>query len=62
MLKIKDNVDLKELDTLMDKNFLISQIRNCVAIICFTILALTFKHWWITFFSILFFIKYDNNK
>lgn len=27
---------------------------NCVAIICFTVLAVIFGHWWIALFGILF--------
>lgn len=46
----------------MDKNFLIMQIRNSIAIICFTILAIVFKHWWIALFSMLFFIEYKEVK
>ena len=33
---------------------LICIIKNIVTIICFTILAIIFKHWWIIFFSLLF--------
>lgn len=29
-------------------------IRNSISLICFTILAITFKKWWIVFFAILF--------
>ena len=29
-------------------------IENCVSLICFTVLAITFNHWWILFFSLLF--------
>lgn len=34
---------------------LICTIKNIVAIICCTILAIVFNHWWIIFFSILLF-------
>ena len=29
-------------------------IRNSISLICFTILAIIFKHWWIVFFALLF--------
>ena len=29
-------------------------ILNCVSIICFTALAIIFKHWWIVLFAMLF--------
>ena len=29
-------------------------IKNCTAIICFTVLALTFNKWWIVLFALLF--------
>lgn len=29
-------------------------IRNSISLICFTILAIVFRTWWIVFFSILF--------
>ena len=32
-------------------------IKNMVSIICFTILAVMFNHWWIIFFSLLFMVK-----
>ena len=40
-------------------------IKNIVSIICFTILAIMFNHWWIIFFSLLFMVKAeekDDNK
>ena len=40
-------------------------IKNIVTIICFTILAIIFNHWWIIFFSLLFMVKAeekDDNK
>ena len=44
---------------------LICIIKNIVSIICFTILAIMFNHWWIIFFSLLFMVKVekkDDNK
>lgn len=29
-------------------------IKNITSLICFTILAVVFNHWWIVFFSIIF--------
>lgn len=39
-------------------------IKNIVSIICFTILAIIFNHWWIIFFSLLFMVSLEdkNNK
>lgn len=28
--------------------------RNCISLICFTVLAIVFKTWWIVFFAIIF--------
>ena len=38
---------------------LICIIKNIVSIICFTILAIIFNHWWIIFFSLLFMVKVE---
>ena len=40
---------------------LVAAVR-IVAIICFTILAVVFNHWWIVFFSILFYPGFPQNK
>ena len=40
-----------------DYNFrviLLCLLKNVISLICFTILAVVFKHWWIVFFSLLF--------
>lgn len=37
------------------KLLLLATIRNCISIICMTILAIVFHKWWIIFFSIVFF-------
>jgi len=39
-------------------------IKNTITLICFTILAIIFKTWWIVFFSILFtsYIEKINKK
>lgn len=38
-------------------------IMNSVTVICFTILAIYFKHWWIVLFAYLFFFtKYREVK
>lgn len=36
------------------KIYLMAMIKNIVALICFTILAIVFNKWWIIFFAILF--------
>ena len=41
-----------------DYNFrviLLCCLKNIISLICFTILAVVFKHWWIVFFSLLFY-------
>ena len=37
-------------------------IKNIVSIICFTILAIMFNHWWIIFFSLLFMVKVETKE
>lgn len=37
-------------------------IKNIVTIICFTILAIIFNHWWIIFFGSLFMAKAETKK
>ena len=37
-------------------------IKNIVSIICFTILAIIFNHWWIIFFSLLFMVKAEEKN
>ena len=37
-------------------------IRNCVTLICFTTLAVVFRHWWIALFSILFYGTVGKSK
>lgn len=36
------------------KIYLMAMVKNIVALICFTILAIVFNKWWIVFFSLLF--------
>lgn len=36
-------------------------IRNSISLICFTILAIVFKIWWIVFFAILFTSSVDKD-
>lgn len=35
------------------KTFIIVCIKNIIVLICFTVLAIVFKKWWIVLFSIL---------
>ena len=60
----EDNKILK--DTLKYHRFLnlLVVIRNSISLICFTILAIIFKKWWIVFFAILFvsYIGKDKEK
>jgi pilus assembly protein TadC len=42
--------------------YILITIRNITSIICFTILAVVFRQWWIVFFSILFFAYAGKEK
>jgi hypothetical protein len=47
----------------MDKHIYWSwAIKNSVAIICWTVLAVTFNKWWIGLFGILFLSEINNNN
>ena len=35
-------------------------LKNIVAIVCFTILAITFNKWWIILFSLLFITMFES--
>ena len=37
-------------------------LKNVISLICFTILAVVFKHWWIVFFSLLFYSYTEKEK
>lgn len=37
-------------------------IRNSISLICFTILAIVFKHWWIVLFAALFTSNVENRE
>lgn len=37
-------------------------LKNIINLICFTILAVVFKHWWIVFFSLLFYSYTEKEK
>lgn len=41
---------------------MLAVIRNSISLICFTILAIVFKTWWIVLFAILFTSYIDKNK
>ena len=48
-----------------DYNFrviLLCWLKNVISLICFTILAVVFKHWWIVFFSLLFYSYVEKEK
>ena len=40
----------------------LATIRNCVTIICFTILAIIFKQWWIVFGALLFLVTTEKKE
>lgn len=39
-------------------------VKNIITLVCFTILAIQFEHWWIVFFSVFFLttIKTEGNE
>ena len=39
----------------------IAFLRNCISLICFTILAIVFEKWWIVFFALLFCVSFEVN-
>lgn len=39
----------------------LAAVRNSISLICFTILAITFKTWWIVLFAILFTCSVDKD-
>ena len=44
------------------KIYIMIIIKNIVAIICFTILAVVFKKWWIALFSLLFYSIFKSDE
>lgn len=36
--------------------------KNTAMVICFTVLAIVFGHWWIVFFSAFFFTNFKDEK
>lgn len=44
------------------KIYLVAMIKNIVALICFTILAIVFNKWWIVFFSLLFWSSIESES
>lgn len=53
---MKDEVELnKQLN-------LIVAIRNSITLICFTLLAIIFKTWWIVFFALLFWVSVTKDE
>lgn len=47
----------------MDKHIIWSiVIKNCVALICWTALAIIFAKWWIALFAIIFFCSFDSKS
>ena len=39
---------------------ILATIKNCITLICFTILAIVFNKWWIIFFSIIFLTTFES--
>ena len=44
------------------KIYLMAMVKNIVALICFTILAIVFNKWWIVFFSLLFWSSIESKE
>ena len=44
------------------KLLIVMWIKNCIVLICFTILAVVFKEWWIVLISLLFWTFYDSDN
>lgn len=40
----------------------LATIRNCITTICFTILAIIFKHWWIVFGALMFYVTVSKEE
>ena len=55
---------MSEVYTYLEKLNRMIMIRNSISLICFTALAIVFRHWWIVLFSLLFqsYIKTNSNK
>ena len=51
------NKEDKEILDYNKKINILAVIKNCITLICFTILAIVFKKWWIVLFSILFYVS-----
>lgn len=39
-----------------------NMVENVVAIICFALLAVIFRHWWISLFSLIFLLTEDDRR
>lgn len=44
------------------KPYIPIMIINCVTIVCFTILAVIFDHWWIILFALLFLFTIERKE
>jgi len=55
---------MKKLNEIQISKRVVALIMNCTSLICFTILAITFRKWWLIFISILFYqsFKEKNNE
>lgn len=47
---------------LLKKLYTLSVIKNSVALICFTVLAIVFNRWWIVFFSLIFMVVVEHDE
>lgn len=41
---------------------ILATIKNCITLICFTILAIVFNKWWIVLFSALFVVSVEKKS
>lgn len=53
---------MSEIERIHRNNLIYALIRNCVSIICFTVLAIHFEKWWISLFSALFLVSLEWKK
>ncbi len=56
-VKIMNKINEKVVLEYNKKINILSTIKNCITLICFTILAIVFNKWWIVLFSALFVVS-----
>jgi hypothetical protein len=56
-VKIMNKINEKDVLEYNKKINILATIKNCITLICFTILAIVFNKWWIVLFSALFVVS-----